>query len=339
MSLFLTPNAESATTTSPRRRLGKTLLHWTRRGHLYLGLFLLPWVVLYGVTAFLFNHPTAFADAPMATFDRDALAGTPLEALPTPDELAQQVVAALNERLQPDTPYRLAASPAKYNRENAFATVRTEGQQLNVLLHVTAGSGTIRGTAEPAKPTEKAPFAVGVPAPGGRAGRGTRPPRAEGSPRGEGLKLTQTLPERMKAGLPTVLERQGFPTGEVTITSVPDLTFAVEAEGRTWTASYNALTGSVSGKPTDAPAESELTTRRFLLRMHTAHGYPSETGARWYWALVVDVLAFIMLFWSVSGLVMWWQLKGTRTLGLVILLVSASAAVYLGIGMHAALAG
>src|SRR5215207_11158507 len=81
-----------------RRSLRKRVMHVVRRTHLYLGLFLLPWAVMYGATGFLFNHPSAFADAPTATFGASELAGTPMEAVPKPAEVAGRVVAALNDR-------------------------------------------------------------------------------------------------------------------------------------------------------------------------------------------------------------------------------------------------
>ena len=34
-----------------------------------------------------------------------------------------------------------------------------------------------------------------------------------------------------------------------------------------------------------------------------AHGYPGEQNARWYWAVVVDAMAFVLCFWGVTGLV------------------------------------
>src|SRR5215212_3367202 len=81
-----------------KRPLHKRVMHAVRRTHLYLGLLLLPWAVLYGITGFLFNHPSAFADTPTATFGAAELAGTPMESPPAPREVAAQVVAALNER-------------------------------------------------------------------------------------------------------------------------------------------------------------------------------------------------------------------------------------------------
>jgi len=40
-----------------------TVLRYLRRIHMYASLFMVPWIVLYGSTGFLFNHPTAFQPA------------------------------------------------------------------------------------------------------------------------------------------------------------------------------------------------------------------------------------------------------------------------------------
>src|SRR3954468_9834308 len=113
--------AEPVETVAPfRRPLRKRMMHAARRTHLYLGLFLLPWAVMYGVTGFLFNHPTAFADAPTTTFGKSALAGTPLESPPKPAEVAGQVVTALNERAKEGKPYALVEpEKARYTRDFA----------------------------------------------------------------------------------------------------------------------------------------------------------------------------------------------------------------------------
>ncbi|MFO0800706.1 MAG: PepSY domain-containing protein [Gemmataceae bacterium] len=320
-------------------------MHIVRRLHLYLGLFLFPWAVLYGVTAFLFNHPAAFSDQPTTTFGPAATAGTAVAETPTPTAVAEAVVAKLNEQQTPATPYTLAGE-AKYSRDFAFATVKADGQTVSVLLDVKQGGGTVRvtpqavGKAEP----EKAPFATGAAKAGGRdkGGKGGTKGGMKGGATtgpGEGVKLPDQLHDRFKAAVPTILERAGFPTGEVTVTSVPDITFPVTADGRTWTASYNSQTGAVSGSPEGAASATELGWRRFLLRLHTTHGYPGEQSARWFWAVVVDVMAGTMCFWGVSGLVMWWQLKGTRKLGAVVLVFSAAAATVLALGMYAALTG
>lgn len=321
----------------PRRPLRRRVMHVVRRGHLYLGLFLLPWAILYGATGFLFNHPTAFADAPTASFGPSELAGTPMSDPPPPGDVAGRVVAVLNDRAKGGSSYSLVdPGRAKYTREFAFATVKAHGREVSVLIDVAGKGGTVRSReVPPQKSEERAPFAVGGPK-GGRGERGG-PPRA--APPADPLPVEAPLHERVKAAVPVVLERTGFPGGEVVVTSVPDLTFLMSDGTREWQVTYNALAGSVSGKPAaDSGSGDELSTRRFLTRLHVAHGYPGEPNAKWFWAVFVDVMAFVMVFWGVSGIFMWWQIRATRKAGLVVMLLSAAAVTMLGFGMHEVLA-
>ncbi len=309
----------------------RKIVHWIRRGHLYLGLFLFPWAILYGVTGFLFNHPTAFSDRPTASFGADALAGTPLDGLPSPSEQAEEVLRLLNEKHKSASPYRIVGE-AKYAREIAFATVKAEGQTIGVLVDLKNSRGTVRSSpAEaPKKVIENAPFAVG------RVGSKTHETER---PSADAIQLESPLPGRVKAAIPTILERTGFPSGEVTVTSVPDLTFQIEAEGRIWIATYNATTGTVSGKPAEAEEKPTPSVRAFLIRLHLSHGYPGEQDARWFWAVIVDGMAIVLCFWGLSGLIMWWQIRSTRKAGAVLLLLSAGSAIALGIGMYSVISG
>ncbi len=314
----------------PARPAATRAMQAIRRLHLYFGLLLFPWAILYGVTAFLFNHPTAFADAPTATFGADALAGTPFERRPSAKELAEAALATLNEKQKPATPYALAGD-AKFTREFAFATVKAEGQIVSVLVDVKSGAGTVRSQATRERnDPEPAPFAPA---------RSSTPRGGAPKPSAGGLPLEPSIAEAIKASVPTILERTGFPSGDVTVTSVPDVQFPVLADGRVWMATYNPMTGAVTGTAADAKPETELGWRRFLLRLHTAHGYPGEANARWFWAAIVDATAFVMCFWGLSGLAMWWQLKAQRRIGFVLLAASAIAATALGIAMRAAIAG
>jgi hypothetical protein len=309
-----------------RRTLAKRALHLTRRAHLYLGLFLFPWAVLYGVTAFLFNHPSAFPDAPTLSFGPATLIGTPLESPPSADEQAAAVVAALNERLRPVVPYALAGAARYTGRDFAFATVNAGGRSFGVLYDPRANAGTIRETTPPpAAPVPRAPFAVGA-APMAR-------PRGAGVPEQGGLKVDGDLAGRLRAAIPVLLERCGLPSVEVTVTSTPDLTFPLAVDGVTWRATCNSVTGTVSGVTGDAPAEAGPSFRRFLLRLHQTHGYPGAFDARWLWALIVDAMAAVMCFWGLSGLVMWWQIRATRLPGLAALLLGGAAAASLGVAM------
>ena len=326
--------SEQPATQPFRRSLRKRVMHVVRRSHLYLGLFLLPWAVMYGVTGFLFNHPAAFADAPTATFGASELVGTPMEAPPKPDAVAAQVVAALNERAKEGKPYSLVEpEKARYTRDFAFATIKADGQDVSILFDVNTAGGTVRSRpAAPVKREEKAPFAIDP-----ARVKGADAPKfskTHAHPTGA-LVLPEPLHERVKAAVPVVLERTGFPKGEVTVTSVPDLSFRMSDGAKVWVVTYNALTGTVNGTPADSAAPpEELSARRFLTRLHLAHGFPGSTNTRWFWAVLVDATALVMVFWGVSGLFMWWQVKSTRKLGFLVLLISTVAAIALGLGMH-----
>ncbi len=308
-----------------RRPFHKRAMHAVRRAHLYFGLFLLPWAVLYGTTGFLFNHPTAFADAPTVSFGKSELAGTPMESPPPPDVVAAEVVAALNDRAKGGKPYTLVApEKARYTREFAFVTVKTDGQDVSILFDVKSPGGTVRSKSAPPA-VEAAPFEI--------------TPHMQTPAPADLLRLPNPLHERVKAAVPVVLERTGFPTGPVTVTSVPDLSFLMSDGTKTWNVTYNSLAETVTGSPADsAPPPEELTTRRFLTHMHLSSGFPGRADARWFWAVFVDAMAFVMVFWGVSGLFMWWQVKSTRKWGVLVLLVSALAATALGLGMHEVLA-
>ncbi|AMV37818.1 PepSY-associated TM helix domain-containing protein [Planctomyces sp. SH-PL62] len=370
------------------RAWGRDALMVVRRSHLYAGLLLYPWVLLYGVTAFLFNHPTAFPDQTIIRFGREPMKGTTLETLPTPADLAAKVVAAINDRAEGKPAYTLIKPEfARFERGGLAATVQADGgKSYTVSLDrdgglirpaptTGAGAGGAGGPGGEGGPTgEQGGMRRGrgeaAPAEGGmRRGRGEAAPegergmrrgRGEGAPDGVGATENEAGERRGPAGgprapfaaasgvtidgpsldairreLPAVLTRAGLADPNVSEVRAAPLSFQMEGEGRPWLVTYNLQTGAVSGRAVDDPAsQAELSTRRFLLRLHMIHGYPSEFGQRWIWSFLVDVMAFLMVFWAISGIVMWWQIKRLRRVGAAALVLSTSAAVWIGIGMH-----
>lgn len=328
-SLHASRTTRSATTGRP---IARRIMHQVRRLHLYLGLFLFPWAILYGVTGFLFNHPTFLSDAPTTHYSRADLAGTPLEDAPTPQQMASAVVAGLNEQLKPNTPYALGDTDAHYGtRESFVATVKADTRAFFVVYDPKTSSGTIRETT-PRVAVEKAPFATGATETTRQRGMGMMGPMKHNH---SGIKIEDSIVERIKSAVPTLLERKGFPKGDVTVTTASDLKFPIVTEGQVWTATYNPITTSVTGAV--GAEQSELSARTFLLRLHLSRGYPGEVTTKWLWAVGVDAMALVLCFWGISGLFMWWQIKATRKTGAVVFGLSAIVATALGIGMFAIL--
>jgi hypothetical protein len=81
------------------------------------------------------------------------------------------------------------------------------------------------------------------------------------------------------------------------------------------------------------PAKSKVIIEReefrstsFLERMHRRRGYnqyPLENT----WGFAVDVAVVTMMFWSLSGIWLWWEIKATRRSGLL--------AIAAGVGLFA----
>jgi hypothetical protein len=312
------------------RPLGRRVLHFIRRAHLYIGVFLFPWAMLYGVTGFLFNHPTFFADSPAISFTQLDLAGTELESVPDLPTQAQAIVSALNESKQPAMPYQLAGGEIYYAIRDAFvATAKAGPRSFFITFEPKTSSGVIRESTPAGPVPEPAPFATGkVEGPRQRGVGMSSPTHHEAT----GLKLNDSIVERLKKALPTLMERKGLPASEITVTTSPDIRLPLEVSGELWTATFNPLTSAVTGVKGQKPAN--LTLRTFLLRMHLTRGYPGEVNLKWGWAVGVDSIALALCFWGMSGILMWWQIKSTRLTGLAVLVVSSILATMLTIGMH-----
>jgi len=61
----------------------------------------------------------------------------------------------------------------------------------------------------------------------------------------------------------------------------------------------------------------------FLERFHRRRGYATGYALDTTWAVTVDVAIAAMVFWVLSGLWMWWEMKVTRSWGAVAFLTGA----------------
>lgn len=320
----ISPTATEPVSSRPRP-LGRITMHWIRRLHLYLGLLLFPWAVLYGFSGFLFNHPAIMNSQPIQSFDRTAWSGTAMEHPVDPGASVRSVMTQLESRGGPFARVKWVESePVRYAGDFAFGKIESDEGEISLLFDVLGNGGTIRqGPAKPSQPPRPAPFEVVPPVPASSAA-----PEFESR-----LSMADSLAEQLRSAAPQLQTVLALPGRPLVITSVPDLLFVVESDGQRWRAAYNSLKGTLTAKPLEATAP--VPWRNFLLRLHTTHVYPFSRGStKWLWVLGADVIALILIYWGVSGLLMWWQIKSTRALGLAVLAVSAMAATLLAVGMH-----
>lgn len=70
--------------------------------------------------------------------------------------------------------------------------------------------------------------------------------------------------------------------------------------------------------------KQRFTAPIFVNRAHFRHGYGQPFLASKVWAVVVDLAVVGMLFWGVSGIWMWWEMKPARVTGGVFALLGCA---------------
>lgn len=300
---------------SRKKRKKANGIKLVRRVHMYAGLFLTPWVLLYGVTAMLFNHPNWFSSAEI----------TPIEAqgpevgslrLQEASVLAQSLVDQLNaesESGDAEAGFELINPETTRFSSDLFINVDSSGARHRIRVDPQTGVGSLRTTRRTVEPESKAPFA-----------------------RGAGFLLDSGSFDQLEETAETLVESMGLEPGEGSIRFIPRLTFDVRHDGQEWQATYDPRRGTLDATPAGEPRRP-MDTRSFLTRLHLAHGYPSEVGFRWVWAIFVDAMFLMMVYWGVSGIIMWWKMKALRTWGAVTIVASLAVAGFLGVGMFLAL--
>jgi hypothetical protein len=299
-----------------RRRRYNAVMKQVRRVHMYLGLFLLPWVMIYGVSAVLLNHPDWFSGRRVTGLEGDLLGD-----LPAASEMASSVVAAMNEvgfGAGTGEPMRFEVAGgaggggAAYRNWFLFDAQTPEGAR-RVEVNPHTGRGVIKADAV--------------------AEAGDEPPAFQVL---RGFQVEGVDAAAMSASVGESLDRSGVASDAVTMRGSPLVAFDVTDGTDRWHVTYNLRTGALLGEHvSEGP---EIGARQFLIQLHRAHLYPpGKTMARWWWALLVDVIGIVMVVWALSGLLMWWQMKVVRVFGTVTLVGCVVVAAVLGWGMLGAL--
>jgi hypothetical protein len=277
-----------------------------RRLHLYSGLALVPFVALYGFTAFLFNHPGAGSEVELRTVSRAELEKHGRRSpMPLPLELAQQVLAQAAEPGWELDPQR---------------ELRYRGR-----LALGARAGEIEHTLAFEDPRGAATWT-----------ERPRPAVPAAEKRTLELPAVRAALADLEATARSLWSSEGEGLSDLRVRSSPSLELGLLVDGEARRASYDLAKGELVVFP--AGEERPRSLRSFLLRLHTAHGYPAEPGARSAWAFVVDLMAVALGLWSVTGVLMWWQMRLLRRAGLLALAAGLVAALVLGERMWALLA-
>ena len=273
-----------------------------RRAHMYFGLLLVPFVLLYGATAILFNHPTWFNGSSTTVANPSELfAGIDgLQASTLAEEVRKELETALEE------PVVLLEHPAPEFQGVFLFESRTDEERLRVRVHPVTLDGTTQTTPLTPSSDER-----------------TFPAKVETTV-GDHVDL---IKERI--GEETALEKPG-------LRFAPDLQFHARVDDQDWILTYDLRNGAIDERRSDE-LKRAFDLRSFLLRLHVSRGYPTDPSVRTFWGAIVDVTAGLMIFWALSGVIMWWQMKALRRLGAIAIVGGVAMAGFLAYGMFVAL--
>ena len=290
----------------PKKRRSKfvtNLLILVRRAHLYAGLFLLPWVFLYGITGAMFNHESLLPESEFRSVPAGRLTESPLMKLPTPEQLAEQVVAQLKSE-NPDHEFALSDDHAAEYNNNIIYKVQHEDQMHAVHINPVSKDAYIA-----IHPKETEALENTLP--------GVKNVKLPDNPYTLARNSVQDI--LTEAGVETDAKPQ--PLGWC------KLNFIANVDGTPSRITYVLRDGHIDASKYDG--QDGMSTRAFFMRLHTTHGQPPHWNGRMYWTIILDVMAVAMVCWGLTGLVMWWQIKRTRKIGAVIMLLSVGCAVFL----------
>ena len=294
---------KTASTMNAKRRSRKRYnasMKLTRRLHMYFGLVLAPFVLLYGITAILFNHHSLFSTSTYAQLD--AAVFTDL-GFTDPDALADAVTAEIAEQSDV-TVERIESFPADF-RGDMIIDFTEDTMRNRYRITPETMTGTLQTSPRSNDEDGEPPI----------------------------LAVESVEPREIETidGIKTLLEAK-HPEASGRVRSMPDLEFRVRADGEELALTYDVQSGSIDQRRVDEP-RTDFNLRSFLLRLHVSHGYPAQASARTIWAIIVDVTAALMIFWAISGVIMWWQLRPTRFNGMFTMVAGIALAIGLGYAM------
>lgn len=284
------------------------LLILIRRIHLYAGLFLLPWVFLYGITGAMYNHQALFPEAKFHRVDPAVTSATPLTDLPSTLELAEQVTAAI-DAATPEKKVVLADRPGAELTNDIIFEVRQSGDRYAVHLDPIAHESYV--VTHYANPEQRKSLIPDL----------------------KWLKLDPNPYNTAKSAVKPILESAGI---ELDADPKPlgwsKLNFLVNVDDELARVTYVLRDGHVDVEL--FTGQDGMTARQFFMRLHTTHGQSPHWNGRSRWSIFLDAMAIAMVTWGVSGLIMWWQIKRTRLVGAAIILISVVVALFMYFDVH-----
>jgi len=268
-------------------------MKWIRLVHGYLGLFLIPWILLYGVTGFLFNHPDFFAEHEVFKLNLRDIPKSSLNAFPNPDSAANEALRLCAGNFEKKgAQIQMAPDSRPEYTEAARFSAHDPQKDFYLIVDPSRETALLRAFSKPAKPELSKPVWVD---------------------------LNNSIGKRMENGAEEVCRNAGYTKGSLKWENGPLLRFKVLVNGSPYRALYDMGQGRFQISP-ETGWSSAMTMRSFLARLHRYRGYPENVNIAFFWAIFVDLTTLSMVMWALTGVILWFWRKNYRRSGVVILL-------------------
>ena len=313
------------------------LMKIIRRTHMFTGLFMLPWVLMYGLSALVFNHNSWFFSNAKPNQASAQSRGTrslpesfwsagPLTDVESAESLARGFLEQVNQEQSTNkaSQWRLAGDDAARFSRALVLEGSDHGEQMELQMNLDDRAGNIvwRSPGTNNFKTKSAPA---------QETRRFQP--------ADGFTFDDDWLAGVSAACGKLEQTTNSPAIKLRVKNAPELLFNAEADGRTWNVRCNLNSGEMIAREAGTGGSFVGSTAGFIKKLHMARGYPvvGKLSIRWWWAVIVDGMASLMLLWGLSGLAMWWQMKGQRKWGAVTLFACAFVTWLVWTGMQHAL--
>ena len=276
---------------------------------MYTGIILVPWIILFGATGVLFNHPNLFSSKDVIKSVKSQIVKDKLELkLINSELLSSNIIDYLN-----------------YNNKNKLHNVKNsflDGKLIYSLnnnngrhyLYVNMHDLSARIESRPnSQKTIEPKFLGKIKIDSNNFDWNRSKQKAKEIFKLAGIESTNKV---------NLLSRSG-----------PKIFFNAKSvnENLEYNLVYNLIDSELSGRQSGF-SNSPLGIRSTLLRLHMLHTYPDNYNFRWFWSLFVDATGVMLILWGLSGLVMWWQIKPTRILGIISISVALISTIIITFG-------
>ncbi|MEH6536807.1 MAG: hypothetical protein V7719_10460 [Psychroserpens sp.] len=267
-----------------------------RRVHMYAGLIMIPYLFVFGLSALLFNHPTWLINRNSETFTLNEEHSFN-NMFPNLDILANSVKDSL------------------VDKGELFKGKITDVDYDNLMI--------LRNI------NDLEDYRVKVDIPSSRIEIMSLPDFVDNTTVSRGhIKLdslvsTYDLFENME----NILREKQLIPGKSRVQRIPNLTFNVSHNDKDYKVEYNLTNGNYRVRNLN---NREFKMNYFLVNLHQVHGYPTNGfSVKWMWVFFADCLAFLLIVWAISGLIMWYKMKRYFVIGTLVLCITIIISLYL----------